>query len=81
MIHKFRVIWGCQPDAVHREGEPYNPEKYRQMIVDFNLPETVDLEISREHEYDAGEIIEILETTFSWKVMGIRFLRLVKEDN
>ena len=78
MIHQFRVIWGCQPDAVHKENEPYSKDKYRKMIYDFNLPEVVEFEIANPHEYDAGQIIDLIESSFNWKVAGIRFLKLIK---
>ena len=77
MIHRFKIIWDCPSHPKTSEVEPYSQTKYKEMLFKANLPETVELEIEGDQTHDAGQIIETIEDAFNWRIIGIRFLKVL----
>ena len=77
MIHRFKVIWDCPSNPKTGEVEQYSPPKYKELLFKANLPETIELEIEGDQTHDAGEIIKTIEDAFNWRVIGIRFLKVL----
>ena len=78
MIHRFKVIWDCPSHPKTGKVEPYSQSKYKEMLFKANLPESVELEIEGDQTHDAGQIIETTEDAFNWRVIGIRFLKVLE---
>ena len=78
MIHRFKVIWDCPSPPKTGKTEPYSQSKYKEMLFKANLPETVELKIEGDQTHDAGQIIETIEDAFNWRVIGIRFLKVLE---
>ena len=78
MIHRFKVIWDCPSHPKTGKIEAYSQSKYKEMLFKANLPETVELEIEGDQTHDAGQIIDTIEDAFNWRVIGIRFLKVLE---
>jgi len=77
MIYRFKVIWDCPSHSKNGEIEPYSHTKYKEMLFKANLPEEVELEFEGDQSNKDKQIIETIEDAFNWKVIGIRFLKVL----